>query len=109
MSTGFQIVNNLLTIEKDPSATLTYTFDWSQWLSTGDHIATCSYSLQVRANDPYPLVQASSGIGNSGQATYVTLSGGQKERTYVVTATVHTANGLIDSRDFRVNVITRSA
>jgi len=108
-TTGFQIINELLTIDKDPVAVLTYTFDWSQWLVNGDTIGNASYSLQVRANDPQPIVNVQSGIANGGLQTYIKLSGGQNERTYVVTCTVTTANGLIDRRNFRVRVKNRSA
>jgi hypothetical protein len=109
MTTGFQIINELLTIDKDPAAKLTYTFDWSQWLTSGDTIGNAVYELQVRANDPIPIVNEDSGVINSGLQTYITLSGGQKERTYTVTCTVTTANGLIDRRNFRVRVKNRSA
>ena len=109
MTTGFQIINELLTIDKDPVAVLTYTFDWSEWLLTGDSIGTVVYDLQVRANDPEPIVKESSGIAGGGTQTYVKISGGQKERTYTVTCTVTTSNGLIDRRNFRVRVKNRSA
>jgi len=108
MTTGFQIVNELLTIKKDPQAVLTYTFDWSQWLANNDELSTVTYTLQVRANDPQPIVQVDSGIINGNQ-TWVKISGGQLERTYVVTALVTTAQGLIDRRNFRINVVNRSA
>lgn len=109
MTTGFQIINELLTIDKDPVAVLTYTFDWSQWLVDGDTIGNAVYELQVRANDPKPIVNQASGIAGAGLKTYIKLSGGQKERTYTVTCTVTTANGLIDRRNFRVRVKDRSA
>jgi len=107
-TTGFQIINELLTIDKDPVAVLPYTFDWSQWLVDGDTIVTAVYTLQVRANDPQPIVNVNSGV-IGGTQTYITLSGGQNERTYIVTCTVTTVNGLIDRRNFRVRVKNRSA
>ena len=108
MTTGFQIINQQLSTEKDPSAVLTYTFDWGEWLIDGDTITTNSYALQVRANDPAPLVKVTSGV-TSGRYTYVKLSGGQVDKTYVVTCTVTTAAGLTDRRNFRVKVVNRSA
>jgi hypothetical protein len=109
MTTGFQVINELLTIDKDPAAVLTYTFDWSKWLTSGDTINNAVYELQVRANDPQPIVNVLSGITAAGLKTYIKLSGGQKERTYIVTVTVTTAGGLIDRRNFRVRVKNRSA
>jgi len=108
MTTGFEIINQQLSTEKDPSAVLTYTFDWGTWLIDGDTIVTNSYALQVRANDPAPLVKVTSGV-TSGRYTYVKLSGGQLDKTYVVTCTVTTAAGLTDRRNFRVRVVNRSA
>ena len=108
MTTGFQIINQTLWIEKDPSATLTYTFDWSQWLVGTDIITAVTYELQVRANDPIPLVNVARGIV-SGNKTYIKLSGGQVERNYIISCTVTTDSGLIDRRNFRVKVVNRSA
>jgi len=108
MTTGFQIVNDLLTITKDPQAILTYTLDWSQWLEQGDALSTVTYTLQVRANDPQPIVNVDAGI-IGGYQTWIKLSGGQVERTYVVSALITTAQGLTERRNFRVNVANRSA
>jgi len=108
MTTGFQIINQQLWTEKDPSAVLTYTFDWADWLIDGDTIVTASYALQVRANDPVPLVKVTSGVTGA-RYTYVKLQAGQVDKTYVVTCTVTTAAGLTDRRNFRVRVVNRSA
>lgn len=107
MTTGFQVINGMLYVEKDPQAELTYTFDWSEWLVSGDNISDVEYTLQVRANDPQPLLKGDSGL--VGNKTYVRLSGGQVERTYTVTAKVTTDAGLVDRRHFKVRVYNRSA
>ena len=107
MSTGFEIINQTLWVTKDPEAKLTYTFDWTDWLPAGDSLTAAAYTLQVRANDPDPLVKVTSGI--QGTKTYVQLSDGQVGKNYVVTVKVTTTNGLIDRRNFRVRVENRSA
>lgn len=108
MSTGFEVINQLLWIEKDPEAKLKYSFEWSQWLADGDTLDTVEYTIQARLNDPDPLTNESDGIvGDS--LTFIELSGGQLDKVYVVTAKVTTTNGLIDRRNFRVKVINRSA
>jgi hypothetical protein len=104
---GFTQTIQGLTIDKDVEAQLIYTFDWSTWLPTGDSISTASYAITARANDPDPLEIESQGI--SGANTYVELSNGQLGKTYTVTCTVNTSNGLIDRRNFRVKVLARSA
>jgi hypothetical protein len=108
MTTGFQIVNSSLEITKDPEAVLTYNFDWSEWLLSGDTIDTATYTLQVRANDPQPLINEASGKLNA-TTTYITLSSGQVDKLYTVTCKVVTTNNLTDRRSFRVKVLNRSA
>lgn len=107
MASGFIQTTQGLQIEKDTEAQLTYTFDWVDWLPTGDSLATANYTITARANDPDPLTKVSQGI--QGTKTYVELSNGQEGKTYVVTAAVTTADGIIDRRYFRVKVLDRSA
>jgi len=106
--TGYYQDNQGSWISKDPSAKLTYSMEWSDWLIGSDTIATVSYTMQVRANDPAPLVKEAQGI-NSGHVTYIKVSGGQVGKVYVITAAITTTDGLIDRRSFRVKVENRSA
>ena len=80
---GFTQTGLGLEIDKDVEAKLTYTFDWSSWLSTGDSLASAVYSVAAR--------------------------GGQADKTYIVTCKVTTKDGAGDRRNFRLNVKTRSA
>lgn len=107
--TGYERDTQGSWISKDPSAQLIYSMDWSEWLPTGDALASVSYSLQVRANDPAPLVKESSGLAESNTWTYVELSGGQVGKVYTVTASIVTDSGLEDRRNFRIKVENRSA
>lgn len=104
---GFTQTIQGLTIEKDVEAQLIYTFDWVDWLPTGDSLSTSSYAITARANDPDPLEIEDQGI--DGTKTYVELSNGQLGKTYTVTCTINTTAGLIDRRNFRVKVLARSA
>jgi hypothetical protein len=106
---GFEVTNQGINIDKDVEAQLTYTFDWSEWLEAGDAIATVTYTAAARRNDPTPIVIETEGVTNSNSDTYVELSGGQEDKIYIITAKVTTTNGLIDRRNFRVNVVNRSA
>ena len=105
--TGFEKTSTGLQITKDPEAQLTYTFDWGTWLETGDGISTVDYTVAARRNDPTPPTIESEGI--TGNKTYVELSGGQTDKTYIVTCKVTTDNGLVDRRNFRMKVESRSA
>lgn len=107
--TGFYQTNYGLEITKDVEAQLTYTFNWSDWLDTGDTIASVEYSVAARRNDPTPPTVVSSGITDSNSDTYIELSGGQADKTYIVTCKVTTADGLIDRRNFRLVCVNRSA
>ena len=107
MATGFEQTVQGLTIQKDTEAQLFYTFDWVDWLPDGDALDTVEYTVQARANDPDPLVKESEGI--TGTKTYIELSNGQVDKTYIVTAKITTQDGLIDRRSFRVRVQDRSA
>ena len=104
---GFTQTIQGLTIEKDTEAQLIYTFDWVNWLPTGDSISTAAYAITARANDPDPLIKVSQ--GKAGTSSYVELSNGQEGKTYTVTCTITTGNGLTDRRNFRVKVLARSA
>lgn len=103
---GFVVTNNSVYIDKDPQAQLKYTFNWSEWLES-DTISTVEYTAAARRNDPEPIVIESQGI--EGDLTYVELSGGQLNKSYIITAAIVTANGLRDRRSFRVNIVARSA
>jgi hypothetical protein len=104
---GFTQTIQGLTIDKDTEAQLIYTFDWVDWLPTGDGLSSASYAITARANDPDPLIKVSQ--GRSGTKTFVELSNGQEGKTYTVTCTITTTNGLTDRRNFRVKVLARSA
>jgi hypothetical protein len=106
-TTGFFQTIQGLTIQNDTEAQLVYTFEWSEWLPTGDSLSAVSYTITARANDPDPLIKVSQ--NRVGTKTFVELSNGQEGKTYTVTCQVTTTNGLIDRRNFRVKVLARSA
>ena len=105
---GFQVTNTGLNIDKDVDAQLTYTLDWVNWLEGSDTIASVEFSAAARRNDPTPISIESSGV-SADTKTYVELSGGQVDKTYIITCKVTTADGLVDRRAFRVNVLARQA
>jgi hypothetical protein len=103
---GFVTTNSTVYIDKDPQARLKYSFDWTDWLEN-DSIASVVYTAAARRNDPEPIVIEDQGF--QGTLSYVELSGGQVSKSYIISALITTANGLIDRREFRVNVTNRSA
>ena len=105
--TGFEQTNTGLTIDKDTQAELTYTFEWNEWLDSGDSIASVTHQVAARRNDPSAMTIVSSGF--TGTQTYIKLRGGAEGKVYIVTVKVITGNGLTDRRNFRINVVERSA
>lgn len=105
--TGFFANNSTLSIDKDPAAQLTYTLDWVQWLDPEDSLASVTWDAAARRNDPEPIIIVAQGM--LGTQTYVELAGGQVSKTYIITAQITTANGLTDRRNFRVNIVDRTA
>lgn len=92
-------------IAKDPSAQLVYSMEWSDWLATGQSLASSSYTVSTVSGDAAPLTKESNGI--SGTQSYVELSGGTSGELYTVTATITTDDGATDRRAFRVKVDNR--
>lgn len=106
--TGYEKDSQGSWIPKDTQAELIYSMDWTEWLLGTDQITQVVYTLQVRANDPAPLVKVDSGI-LSGKTTWVQVRGGQAGKIYTVTAKVTTGAGAVDRRHFRIKVEERSA
>lgn len=86
-------------IEKDPSALLDYSIDWSAWLQPGETITTSTWvvtaGIVVTDSDNSPTVAT------------VWLSGGTTLREYTVANKVTTTGGRQDERSFRVRVVNR--
>lgn len=84
---------------KDPDAVLDYTWDWSDWLPSGDTITAVS-------------AVATTGITVANQTNTTTghtiwLSGGTEGNEYTVTSRVTTAGGRTDDRSIKVRVEQR--
>lgn len=93
-------------IDKDPEAVLVYSMDWSEWLPSGDTLATVTYSVSTISGDTSPLAIVTQGFSN-GTISFVELSAGSEKEIYTVTASIVTVDGLEDRRAFRVKVNNR--
>ena len=105
--TGYKQDQEGAWIAKDANAVLTYSMDWSEWLSVGQTITAVTYTVQTRANDPAPVTKSTSGISGT-TVTYVKLSGGAVGKVYTITAAITTDDGSQDRRYFRVKIENRS-
>lgn len=96
---GFDVKGKFAKINKDPSASLPYSFDWTDWLEGGDTIVSSTWTP--------PAGISVSNTSHTGQVTQATVSGGTDGSSYVIENHVVTANGLEDSRRLEVNVVNR--
>jgi hypothetical protein len=95
-------------IVKDPSAIITYTVDWSQWLPTTSNISTSTWTLSTVSGDgANALAKVSDGITNANKYTYIEVQKGTDGNTYVAKNTVVTTDGTTDVRRFRIRVQDR--
>jgi len=85
------------TLTKDPDETRLYKMDWSAHAGQ-ESIANSAWSI------PTGLTLVANGIVAGNTKTYVTLSGGESGKTYVITNTVHTSNNQIWQRSGRLDV-----
>ena len=104
--TGFLRDNDGVYIPKDTEAILTYTLDWTDWLTNGETISSSIYTVETISGDADPLTKVSQ--SNSTTATTVKISGGTQGKIYRVYNTIITSGGLTERRYFRIKVETRS-
>jgi len=104
-TTGYQKDVQGSWIDKDSSATLTYSMDWSQWLIGTDTVQSVQYTISPSA-DANDVKVVTSGV-SGGLITYATLWKGINNVIYTVSARVTTSDGKIDTRRFRIKVKDR--
>lgn len=104
-TTGYQKDQTGSWIEKDSSAQLTYSMDWSQWLQGSDTISTVEYSVSP-STDINDVHIVNSGV-QIGYLTYAELSKGRNGEIYTIAAKITTNDGKIDTRRFRIKVKDR--
>ncbi len=84
---------------KDPGATLDYSFDWTDWLGTGETIASTSWTV------PAGLTKVSE--TNTAYTSTCRISGGVVSTNYTVTCQITTSTGEIDRRSLQLSVQDR--
>jgi len=84
---------------KDPDAVLDYTFDWSNWLTGGETIATSQWVV------PSGITKDSE--ANDTTTTTIWLSSGVAGSDYEITNRITTSGGRTDDRTFKVRVRSR--
>jgi len=84
---------------KDPEAVLDYTFDWSDWLATGETIS--SYTVTVPTGITKDSDSQADGV------VTVWLSGGTAGTNYRVECKIVTSAGRTDERSIWIKAVER--
>ncbi len=84
---------------KDPSAVLDYAFDWTEWLASGETIATHTITADTG-------ITVDSSTEDDGKVT-VWLSGGTAGINYKVACLITTTAGRTDERTLWIRVVDR--
>lgn len=106
--TGFRTDRSGAWIEHDPDSRLDYSLDWSEWLSSGDNLATSTWTASTITGDAAPIVINSQNTNTSTGISTAVISGGTAGRIYTIKNRITTGSGLIDERTFRLVVKNRS-
>ena len=106
--TGFQTDSQGIYIVKDPTANVVYTVDWSEYLATGDTVASATVTIQDVDGDitalQHPTNAATDVVILDNNKVAFRLSGGSTGFVYNIACTVVTGDGDTDTRHFRVIV-----
>lgn len=104
--TGFKRDNKGAYIEKHPAANIQYGVDFTDYLNSGDGVASAVITIESIANDSTPLkfpTNAATDVVITGAAVVgIRLSGGTSGNIYNVDCKIVTEDGDTDSRRFRV-------
>lgn len=106
--TGYKRDNDGLYIDKDPESVLNYTFDWSNWLASGESITSTTFTVDSITGDSDPLTVDSYIIVSGNKKTQVVLSGGTAGNIYTVRNTIVTDESETERKFFRVVCKARS-
>ncbi len=84
---------------KDPNAVLDYSMIWTTWLASGETIVTSTWVV--------PAGLAMDSESNDTVSTTIWLSGGTREKDYVVTNRITTSAGRTDDRSLTIQCRNR--
>lgn len=87
--------------QQDKDAFLDYSFDWADWLSPGDTIASSTWATDAA------LTLNSASV--SGSITTIWVQGGAQNKWYAITNTVVSTQGRRDQRTFRLFITDDTA
>lgn len=108
--TGFKRDNKGIFIEKDPTANIVYGLDFSDYIESGDAVATSVVTIETITGDASPLAfptSAGADVNISGNLVSIRVTNGTSGNVYNLGVKITTNNGNVDSRHFRIVVQDR--
>lgn len=90
------------TATKDPDATLDYAIDWSEWIASGDSLASAVWT--VSGADSAVVLSNDAVVGS---VATVWVAGGTAGRSYTLNCRVTTNAGGIDDRSVQLIIFNK--
>ena len=111
-TTGFFKNRDGIGIEKDPTANVAYTLDWSQYLPTGQIISSVAVTIETISGDAAPLQHPTNAATDvviiNNNKVRIRVEGGTDGNVYDIACQITTDGGDIDTRHFKVIVKERN-
>jgi len=111
-TTGFFKNQQGISIEKDPTANVAYTLDWSQYLPTNTIISSTTITIETITGDSSPLQHPTNAATDvtiiSDTKVRIRVEGGSDSNVYDIACQITTDGGDVDTRHFKVVVKERN-
>ena len=105
--TGFKKDNKGIYIEKDSTSNITYGLDFTDYIQTGDAVASVVVTIESITGDATPLAFPTNHATDTAVAANlvnIRLNAGTDGNVYNIGCKITTNNGDVDSRHFRIVV-----
>ena len=102
--------NKGIFIQKDPTANITYGLDFSDYVESGDAVASAVVTIETITGDASPLAHptgAGTDVAINSNLVSIRVKDGTAGNVYNIGVKITTNNGNVDSRHFRIVVEDR--
>jgi hypothetical protein len=104
--TGAKKNNDGIYFEKSPSSNIQYGLDFTDYLNSGDTVASATVTIETISGDAAPLAFPTNAntdvLVTGGVLVNIRLSGGTVNNLYDVKCVIVTTQGDTDARSFRI-------
>tara|TARA_R110000796_G_scaffold24830_1_gene70560 strand:- start:321 stop:656 length:336 start_codon:yes stop_codon:yes gene_type:complete len=106
--TGYKRDSESLYVDKDADAVLNYTFDYTNWLASGETITVSTWTVDAIAGDSDPVTVNASVIVSGSKKVQIVVGGGTVGNIYSLRNTITTQDANTEVKFFRIVVQPRS-